>query len=202
MPNKKTDPSVPYVIWQFEDVAHSLVLDRLHGVDDIFELVEGTPRAGTFPPDARFTPDPDFPNDMGLVDSFTNTYNLTVISTKLKEFIEDKHPEKVEYLPVTLLNHKSRPAGEYFILHPVDPVDALDIEQSGAEWDVVDETVIDSIQRIVLSPDKLDVNRQIFKLKHLYDVLLVHTDFAKAIDENGFTGIKWVNCENFSRGIE
>ena len=118
-----------FLVWQFEDIPHSFVLDRLHGVERVFELVEGVPRAESFPADARFSVDPDFPNDMGLVDAFTNTYNLTVISEKLKEFIAGQKPKAVEFLPVTILNHKSRPAAKYYILHPVDPVDALDTDK-------------------------------------------------------------------------
>lgn len=194
------DTGKDLVVWQFEDVPHSFVLDRLQGVERVFELVEGVPRAALFPADARFSVDPDFPNDIGLADAFDNTYHLTVISENLKNFIAGHAPKAVEFLPVTLLNHKSRPAASYFILHPIDPVDALDIDKSEVTWDLADDTVIDSIKRIVLKDSALDRTRLILKLKYFYDYILVRRDLADAVRSHGFTGVRWVECRDFSRG--
>jgi hypothetical protein len=189
-----------FVVWEFEDVPHSFVLDRLRGVQKVFELVEGIPRAAGFSTEARFSVDPDFPNEIGLVDAFTNTYHFTLISEKLKEFITSHKPKAVEFLPVTLLDHKSRAAGKYFILHPIDPVNALDIDESGVTWDLTDNTIIDGIKRIVLKDSALDKTRLLLKLKHFYDYILVRRDLADAISAQGFTGIRWVECRDFSRG--
>ena len=189
-----------YVVWQFEDVPHSFVLDRLERVEKVFELIEGIPRAASFPKDAKFSVDPDFPNDIGLIDVFDNTYHLTVISEKLKDFIVGLSPAAVEFLPITLLNHKSRPAGKYFILHPIDPVDALDIDKSEVTWDLADDTVVDGIKRIALKKSALDYDRLLFKLKYFYDHILIRRDLAERIRKEGFTGFRYVECADFSRG--
>ncbi len=185
-----------YVVWRTQEVPHCLVLDELKGVDMDVELTMGIPCSDSFPNTAKFTADPDYPNDVALADTFDNTQNIVLASEKLKEFIESFKPAHVEFLPVTLLNHKKKPAGKYFIVHPVDPVDALKAKESGARWDE-DMEWIDSVKKIVLDKDKLDTSRPLFKLKSFYGCVLVRRDLAEAITKQKFTGIKWVECEKF-----
>jgi hypothetical protein len=186
-----------YVVWQFEEVPHALVLDRLQGVDRDFELKLGVPRAESFPPDAAFAVDPDFPNDIGLADAFDNTHRLVVVSGKLKEFIDSFHPAEVEFLPVTIFDHKSRPAGKYFIVHPINPVDALDPTKSGAKWSRLSKKVISGVEKLVLDADKVDRSRLLFKLINFSHCVLVRRDLADAISKQGFTGVKWTECEKY-----
>src|SRR6266478_4578687 len=96
-----------YMVWQFEEIPHGLVLGRLQGVDRDFELRMGVSRRESFPSGAAFPADPEFPNDLDLVDAFDNTNRLVVVSQKLREFIESFHPPETEFLPVTLLDHKA-----------------------------------------------------------------------------------------------
>jgi hypothetical protein len=186
-----------YVVWQFEEVPHCFVLDRLLGVDRDFELKIGVPRVESFPEDATFSADPDFPNDIGLADAFDNTHQLVVVSSKVKELIEDFRPPEVEFLPVTVLDHKFRPVANYFIVHPVNPVDALDQPKSDAKFSPLTDKIITSVGRLVLDEGKLDHSRILFKLKYFYDCVLVRRDLADAISKQGFTGIRWVECDQY-----
>jgi len=186
-----------YVVWQFEEVPHGLVLDRLQGVQQTSDLRIGVPRAESFPSDAVFSADPDFPNNLVMADAFNNTDALVVVSQRLKEFIDSFHPPHVEFLPITILNHKSKPAGNYFIVHPVDPVDALDAAQSGAEFSVLIDTWVESVQKLVLDEAKIDPARLLFKLKNYYDCVVVRRDLADAIGKQKFTGVKWTECEKY-----
>ena len=186
-----------YVVWDVEEVPNCLVLDQLEGVDLDVELKMGISCSESFPADARFTADPEFPSRIKLADTFENTYGLVVASPKLKEFVASFKPDGVEFLPVTILNHKSRPAARYFIVHPVGPVDALKPAESGAKWDKDLDDWIDRVKRIVLDAGKIDPSRVVFKLKSYYGCVLVRRDLADAISKQGFTGIKWTECRQY-----
>ena len=186
-----------FVVWQFEEVPHALVLGQLQGVDRDFELKTAVSRSESFSSDALFTANPDFPNDIAMVDAFDNTSRLVVVSQKVKEFIDSFRPPEVEFLPITILDHKSRPAGTYFIVHPVHPIDALDTEKSGARFSRLSNKSVTSVERLVLDEAKLDKSRLLFKLKNFTHCVLVRRDLADAISKQGFTGIKWTECEKY-----
>lgn len=188
-----------YVVWRFHDVPHSCVLDELSGIRKRYQLREGVPRAEGFPSDAKFTLDPDYPNDTLLVDAFDNVYRMVVISPALKEFLSSRGLVSVEFLPVTIMDHKGKPKARYFILHPTHPVECLDLEASGAQWDTVNKDSIDTLDRLVLKTDKINPDLEIFKIKFFYDYLLVRQDLANAITAKGFTGIQWVRTEDFQK---
>jgi hypothetical protein len=186
-----------YVVWDIEEVPHCFVLDQLKGVDLDVELRTGVPCSESFPPDAVFTVDPDFPNDIRLADTFDNSKRLVIASGALKDFIASWNPVAVEFLPFTILDHKSRPAGKYFIVHPVHPVDALNPTESGAKRSKRNPDWIERVKMLVLDEDKIDRTRSVFKLKGYYNCVLVRRDLADAISKQGFTGIKWTECERY-----
>src|SRR5438552_3993429 len=116
-----------YVVWDTKVIPNACVLQDLVRVEKDYQLRKGVPLASTFPEDAAFTMDPDFPDNTVLTDNLLNTNMMIVASMRLKMFLERQSLRKVEYLPVTIINHKGKPASrEYFIVHPIDPVECLD----------------------------------------------------------------------------
>jgi hypothetical protein len=99
-----------FVVWTHARVENAAVLDSFRGVPDPWELNDGVPRAEGFPDDVVFTMDPERPHDTLLVDSLRNTDGLIVASRGLKEFLASRALNKMEYLPVTILDQKGRPA--------------------------------------------------------------------------------------------
>lgn len=187
-----------FVIWALRDVPNACCLDELIGVDDVWELREGVPRAVTFPRNAVYTMDQDFPHDTLLTDNLINTRTLIVASLKLKKFLETRQMQQVEYLPITILDHKGKPAShDYFIIHPINPVDCLDTGQCGAQWSSIDKETIQWLDRLVIDEGKIDPAREIFRLKFFYDVILVSRALAEAIDAEGFTGIRWIELGDY-----
>jgi hypothetical protein len=186
------------LIWAARDVPDACALDKLTGVDRQYELAKGIPRASTFPQDAAFTMDSDFFNDLMLTDNLINTDRLIVASRRLKEFLEARPLRHVEYLPVTIIDHKGKPASrEYFIVHPTDLVDCLDMDQSEVEWGLVDEQSIDSVARLVIDLAKVDPAVELFRPKPFYDVVVVRRALAEAIDAAGFVGIRWIALADY-----
>jgi hypothetical protein len=191
-----------YMIWETQVVPHAFVLDELKWNNaklnlDV-ELRNGISCKKSFPSDAVFTVDPESPNNVGLADTFYNASRLVLASPKLKEFIESFRPPEVEFLPFSLLNHKSKPAGTYFIIHPIHPVDALDLKASGAVRSKRNPNRIESIKKLVIDENKIDPSRLLFKLNYFYKCVLVRQHLAEAISKQGFTGIRWVECEQYS----
>jgi hypothetical protein len=187
-----------FLIWDSAVVPNACCLAQLVNVDDQFELPKGIRRAAAFPSEAAFTMDPDFPNDTLLTDNLVNTDRLVVVSPKLKAFLESQRLAKVEYLPVTILNHKGRPASrDYFIVHPVDLAACVDTERSDVEWSVIDPTSIDSATRLVIDETALDPEVALFRPRPFYDVVLVRRPLAEAIDAQRFSGIRWIELSSY-----
>ena len=188
-----------YVIWKYKKVNNACVLYKLSGIEDEWELTEAIPLASQFPENVEFSMHPDFPNNTLMIDNLQNSYRLIVASNKLKEFLESKNLPKVEYLPIIIKNHKGKIINNnYFIIHPIDPVDCMNLSKSKIEWGIIDEKSIDEVENLVLDENKIDPERKLFRLKYFYDIIIVHKEFAKEIDEKGFEGIRWIEIEDFS----
>jgi hypothetical protein len=133
-----------------------------------------------------------------MTDNLINTRTLIVASLKLKNFLETRQLPKVEYLPITILDHKGRPASrDYFIIHPIEPVDCLDVSQCGAQRSSIDPETIQWLDRLVIDEGKIDPSRDMFRLKFFYDVILVRRELAAAIDAEGLTGIRWIELSDY-----
>jgi hypothetical protein len=190
---------LPYVVWSRSNaVKNSCVLNELVGVDEIFQLTIGTPLADKFPENVHFTLHPDFPHHLVLIDSLNNINRVIVGSKRLSDFLQARNPKCVEYLPVGIMGHKRKMLSrQYSIIHPIEPVDCLDIDRSGVSWNKLVEGKIRSVKRIVLDPARLDPDREIFRLNRFFEVILVRRDVAEAIDKEQFSGIRWVNLEDY-----
>ena len=191
--------SKDHVMWRYAAADGAVVLQEFSGVDEKYPLHDGVPLATSFPADAAFHLHPDFPDDLLLQDSLLNSDMCIVISQRLMAAVKQLSPPQVEYLPVAVIDHKGRKLREpYFILHPTDPVDCIDREASGAEVDeILDPESIESVQRMVLDPARIPPERGIFRLKHHWGVVVVRQDLAAALDAGGFSGVRWLELDQY-----
>ncbi len=187
-----------YVIWDSKAEPNGCVLKELIGVEKDYQLRKGVPFGASFPAEAAFTMDPDFPDNTLLTDNLLNTDLMIVASLRLKQFLDQQGLPKVEYLPVTVLNHKGRPASrDYFIVHPIDPVECLDLDKCQPTWSAIDKTSIKRLKKLVLDESKIEKDRRLFRPKGFHRVILAHQELAKAIGAQGFTGINWVPVDRY-----
>jgi hypothetical protein len=187
-----------WVIWDSKKVLNACSLYELLGVDKLYQLTKGIPRAATFTENAVYTMDSDFLHDTLLTDNLINSDMLIVGSLKLKKFFEARSVQKVEYLPVTILDHKQKPASrDYFIIHPIEPVDCLDLDKCDLEWGIIDENSIDKVNHLVIDESRISPERKIFRPNLFYDIVLVHRELADEIDAEGFTGIRWIELSDY-----
>ena len=187
-----------YVVWESKEEPNCCSLDEFLNVEKQYRLTDGVPMLVDFPSDASFTMDPDFPTDMVLVDNLINTDGLVIVSQELKEFLAGENLQEVEFLPVTIINHKGRPVPDpYFIVHPINHVECLDLEESEAEFDLIDTDAIDSVEQIALDDSKVDSAREFFRPAPFCDVALISKRLAQAIDDAGFTGVRWIELTDY-----
>jgi uncharacterized protein DUF1629 len=189
-----------YQKWDWQYVPNACELDQLVGVDRVYRLSSGTEMLSGWPVEAAFHMDPDLPNDTLLIDNVRNVEEKIVVSERLKTFLEAQSLVSVEYLPVTIINHKGKPADEsYFIVHPLGVVDCLDLDACEITWSRIDPKQIRRLKRLVIEEPSLTAGRMLFRIKGLAGVILVHRDLAKAIDRQEFSGVSWKELEDYPR---
>ncbi len=192
-----------FLIWaaHLDRKKNYCVLEDLDNVDDDFELKKGIPRQHDFPDNAVYNMDPEYPRNVVLADNLFNINRMIVASGVLKRFVEERSPANMEYLPVTIMNHKGRVASrDYFILHPVHPQDGLDADASGAVWSDFIDDEIDEVERLVIDASKIPREIQLLRLKYYPDPILVRRNLAEAISNEGFTGIRWITLDQYPEG--
>jgi hypothetical protein len=187
-----------YLIWRYESVDGACVLGALRGLEKTFRLNDGTPLAAQFPGDVAFHMHPDYPNDLLLVDNLLNRDMVIVASRRLQECVREHAPADVEYLPVSIVDHKGRIASkDYSIIHPVNPIDCIDMGNSVFEADLIDANDIESFDKLVLDETKIPPARSLFRLRGFWEITLVRQDLAKAIDAMGLSGLSWLDVEDY-----
>lgn len=187
-----------FVIWQYKSVPGACILKQLEGIEDQYRLRNGTSLQSEFPSDVLYRMHPDFPNDLLLVDNVLNSKTIIVASERLKESIEKLNPPQVEYLHIGIADHKSKIASDnYYIIHPIDPVDCIDRSQSIFEEDLIDPDSIDSFKKLVIDETRVPSARQIFRLKGFWDITLVRREFASMLSEKAFSGLDWLEISKY-----
>jgi|GEM_PF-6355357 len=82
-----------FTIWRFKDVPK-----RLLNMEKMLRFVMGVSLVDDMPNNLQFTADPDYPNDLLMLDNFGNTQSVIPISPKLKTFLEDKNIPNLEFI--------------------------------------------------------------------------------------------------------
>lgn len=187
-----------FVIWKYQPVDGGCALKDLKGLERTFRLNDGTPLSQEFPPDVAFHMDPDYPDDLLVTDNVLNADMVIVASARLRECVQAHAPAAVEYLPVTLVDHKGRAASkEHCIIHPIHPVDAIDKDRSVFETGLIDPDAIEAFQKLVLDESRIPADRALFRLQGFWDLTLVRRDLADALQREGFSGLRWLAVADY-----
>ncbi|GAA5182349.1 hypothetical protein GCM10025771_31430 [Niveibacterium umoris] len=182
-----------YLIWKYESYPGSCVLKDMTGLDMTYRLNDGTPLAFGFPSNVSIHMNPDYPDDLVLGDSLRNSDMLIIASARLKDILAARQIPKLEFLPVSIIDHKgSIASSDYAVIHPVDPVDCLDREKSIYETGFLDPDAIGDISKLVLDEALIPPDRQIFRLAGYWDLNFARRDLAEALTAAGLTGIRFI----------
>jgi hypothetical protein len=187
-----------YVVWKYKPVGNVCVLESVENVARWHDLNRGVPFENTFPTAAQFRMSNEYKKDTGLNDDLPNTDALKVCSARLVDFLKKKALKNVEYLPVSIINHKGKLASkEYFIVHPVVPQDALDAEASKPKFNAISPEKIRTVEHLVLDPRKLDPAVRLFRLKAFFEPVLLEKGLADEMTVAGFVGSYFQPIERF-----
>src|SRR4051794_17048015 len=85
------------------------LVQNVEGVADEFELGFGVSRANGWPADARCLMDPIRPRDVQLADGLFGSGRI-IVSPKVQAALAAEGVNRVELLPIKVVNHKGRTA--------------------------------------------------------------------------------------------
>ena len=187
-----------YLIWDVDTEGGFCVLTTLQNVDKAYELTRGVSRTLGFPTDASFRMNPEFPKDVQLADNLYNAESMIVVSPALGQAIEQQQPPNIEFLPVTIYNHKGRVASsDYRIVNPLGVVDCIDQNATKVQWNSIDPNLIASCFGLQLDVGRIDPALLLFRLKYLPHVVVVRDDLAETLVGQAFSGLRFVTLDEF-----
>ncbi len=182
-----------HVFWTYRNVSKGCWLNKLDFEDD-YLIDVGIPVSEDYPETVSIAMDPDFPKDTIVTDHIRGPYRIC--SERLVEFLKSKELPNVEYLPITILNHRGRAVDSpYFIVHPIHAVDCLDEEAC----EVTDSSIakyIKSLKHFILDDAKSQNLPPLMRVKRFASHVMIHRSLAEELDEAGFTGLGWLELSD------
>jgi hypothetical protein len=189
-----------YRVWKSSPVNNACRLGLIQRYKRSYDLLYGLSLASDFPKNARVQMDRDFKKGTALTDDISNMNDIKICSKRLVEFLQKADVRHLEYLPLTIINHKEKVAStEYFVVNPIGPVDALDRKASDPVYSSIEEGTINTVARIVLDPRRLDPERKVFRLQGFFDEVLIEKELADAMSAARMVGPYFKELELFKR---
>lgn len=193
-----SDDASSFVMIGHDHQGKYCVLDDIEGFEDDYKLRKGESVAEDWGDDVLFRMAPDFKKQIKLSDHLTNLDSVIVASERLQRLLKDSEVPNVEYLPVTIVNHKKKVASEeYCLVHPVGAQDCIDVAKSEIEWNEIDADDIDSADLLVLDESKIDARVVLFRVKGLTDAIFCARDLMEEMLDAGFTGISSLELSDY-----
>lgn len=187
-----------YLIWDNDYEEGFCVIKKPKGIEKQHRLYQGISLDHDWPTEVVCHMNPKYPKDIQLSDSLYGA-NILVLSKDLKELLTKENVKNVEFLPVSIINHKERVASDtYFILNPFPVIDVIDIDASQVEWNDIDEGLIDSCEQLVLKTDAIPKDLQIFRPKYLSFIILIIEKLADKLVAANFTGLVFREPKEFT----
>jgi hypothetical protein len=181
-----------FVVFGSDIGKSNCVLSEFKGMDNTFPLTAGIPIKESLKSNLSFRMHEDWPNHTTMADSLTNTNMVVVASERLASFFFKQQVPNIEIIPITILDHSGAACSKsYKIIHPINALDALDLNGVNVTHSFILADEIESIDVIKLDNSKIPEQVQIFRCKNLANFVFVRKPFARSISEAGFSGIKW-----------
>lgn len=186
-------PATDHVVWGTDPRTDFATLLAIENVDHDYRLKRGVAMAEEWPGDAAFRMDPAYPRDVALADAVDSQTGdgVPVVSPRLREALEALAPPDVEFLPVTIFDHKGHVASdEYTVVNPVRVVDCIDQEATTTIlWNTIDPELIAGAIGLTLDAARLDPDAALFRPRYMPTRVFARPDVAAHLDGGGFTGL-------------
>lgn len=185
------------LIWRNDYEEGFCVIESPEGIERDYELSVGASRAQGWSSDVICRMNPEYPDDLQLSDNLFGTLYI-IVSKRIMEFLLKKQIGNVEFLPVTILNHKGRVASkEYYIMNPLDVIDCIDLDRSGVKWNRIEPDMIESCEKLVLKDDAVQATSKVFRPKFWPTEILIRKELAEDLVSSGRTGLQFINPIEF-----
>lgn len=171
------------------------IWDYLDEFPDIENPAEGIPMRDTFPAGVRFQMARETPGLL-IADVINNALGYLMVSAKGKAFLEAHAKAPIEWLRFTLLNHKARVASDdCWIANVLGTVDCVDLHRTKGEMSAVDPDEFMNITWLVLDPQRIPPDRNLFRIASLPSVMIVRDDLRKAMEAAPLTGVTFLELD-------
>jgi hypothetical protein len=141
-------------------------------------LSRGEPLAQDYPEDVRLMMSDD-ESGLELPDLVGNTFNVLICSAYLKKVLEKEARGPVEFLKVSIYNHRKRCASrDYFFVNPLGVVDCLDLKASKIEYH---NGKVVEVEKAVFDPDKLHDAPALFRVREDPTYYVVSQDLVRTM---------------------
>jgi hypothetical protein len=152
-------------------------------------LKTGKSVATAWPKDMTFSMNPERSKDVALTDYIPNLEGFLLASPRLTTFLREQALPGVEFLPVTILDHKKRVASkEHTIVNCYHVVDCVDQKSSDFKWDGLENPSM-VVKRMALRADALGENDKLIRPKFVPGKVLYRADLREALNAQKFTGL-------------
>ena len=152
---------------------------------------EGESLADGFPKDAQVRFSDNYPDGRKLLDIVNNVLDVLIVSGRVKAVCDAAGVENVEYLPVTILDHRGGVAGkDYFIANVLGSEPVIDMQKSDYVTSSLDESEILSIDNLVVDADSVAADAKLFRAATLKTLFFIRQDLLEALLSNRISGLK------------
>jgi hypothetical protein len=152
---------------------------------------EGEPLADEFPKNAALEFSANYPDGRRLLDIVNNIWDLLIVSSRFKETCDAEGVDNVEYLPVTILDHRGGVAAkEYYIANVLGSERAIDMQKSEYVTSSLDDGEILSIDNLVVDVDGISADAKLFRVATMKTLFFVRQDLLDALRTNGISGLE------------
>lgn len=166
-----------------------------------WRFCEGEPLAAEFPKKAVVRFSDNFPDGRRLHDFVNNISDVLIVSKRVRRALDSIEIGNVEYLPVTILDHRGNVAAEeYFIANVLGTEPAIDMQESDLVMSSLDDEIL-SIDRLVLDEGNISKGAKLFRAETLKTLFFIREDALAALKEHGVTGIKTYEADGWD-GID
>ncbi|NTX07400.1 hypothetical protein HUA75_37195 [Myxococcus sp. CA040A] len=130
---------------------------------------------------------------MVVPDLVSNTERIAIVSTRLKTLLEQYSGARIEFLPVSISNHKGRIAAkDYFIANVLEHVDCIDKERSEVEELDPDPARLSGLFRLRVLDDRIPAEAALFRLKPMPPAILIREDLRARLSAESLSGIRYI----------
>jgi Immunity protein family (Imm11) len=154
-----------------------------------WDLSIGKKLGDVWPDDMSLKMTPERPKDVKLLDYISSPEDVLLFSPKCRDYFRNQALKEIEFLPVTILDHKGRVASkEYTILNYLRTVDCVDQNESDFTWNNLKEPSM-NMEKMVFNPNALGADDRMIRVKFVPGYVFFREDLMRSILQQGFSGV-------------